>query len=154
MLEERGSDAIGGRAVTVMFAAAQVDSVDGDRVLGPRPTLCEVCCLHRGEPTTRTGRRSRGRAVPGALHGGRASGEIGRALAAMRLDPGVQAIDRTHRPGQTRPVLVYWLIAQGTVEDKILELRAGKCALAAGIFTDDGGGLAGLSAADLELLFS
>ena len=44
-----------------------------------------------------------------------------------------QAIDRTHRPGQTRPVLAYRLIAQGTVEDKILELQAGKRALAAGI---------------------
>ncbi|MBC7976950.1 MAG: SNF2 helicase associated domain-containing protein [Myxococcales bacterium] len=65
-----------------------------------------------------------------------------------------QAIDRTHRPGQTRPVLAYRLIAQGTVEDKILELQAGKRALAAGIFADDGGGLSGLSAADLELLFS
>lgn len=65
-----------------------------------------------------------------------------------------QAIDRTHRPGQTRPVLAYRLIAQNTVEDKILELQAGKRALAAGIFADDGGGLSGLSAADLELLFS
>jgi len=65
-----------------------------------------------------------------------------------------QAIDRTHRPGQTRPVVAYRLIGQGTVEDKILELQAGKRALAAGIFADDGGGLAGLSAGDLELLFS
>jgi SNF2 family DNA or RNA helicase len=72
----------------------------------------------------------------------------------VRLDPGAQAIVRTHRPGQTRPVLAYWLIAQGTVEDKILGLRAGKRALAAGVFTDDGGGLAGLSAVDLEMLFS
>ena len=65
-----------------------------------------------------------------------------------------QAIDRTHRPGQTRPVMANRVIEQDTVEDKILELQAGKRALAAGIFADDGGGLAGLSAADLELLFS
>ena len=65
-----------------------------------------------------------------------------------------QAIDRTHRPGQTRPVMAYRLIAQGTVEDKILELQAGKRALAAGIFANDGGGLSGLSVSDLELLFS
>jgi superfamily II DNA or RNA helicase len=65
-----------------------------------------------------------------------------------------QAIDRTHRPGQTRPVLAYRLIAQNTVEDKILELQTSKRALAAGIFADDGGGLTGLSASDLELLFS
>ncbi|HEX7839881.1 MAG TPA: DEAD/DEAH box helicase, partial [Kofleriaceae bacterium] len=65
-----------------------------------------------------------------------------------------QAIDRTHRPGQTRPVLAYRLIAEDTVEDKILELQARKRQLADGIFADDGGGLAKLSIADLELLFS
>jgi hypothetical protein len=43
-------------------------------------------------------------------------------------------------------------IGPGTATD--LALQAGKRALAAGIFADDGGGLAGLSAADLELLFS
>ncbi|HEX3474642.1 MAG TPA: DEAD/DEAH box helicase, partial [Kofleriaceae bacterium] len=65
-----------------------------------------------------------------------------------------QAIDRTHRPGQSRPVFAYRLIAENTVEDKILELQARKRQLADGIFADDGGGLAKLSIADLELLFS
>jgi superfamily II DNA or RNA helicase len=65
-----------------------------------------------------------------------------------------QAIDRTHRPGQIRPVFAYRLIAENTVEDKILELQARKRQLADGIFADDGGGLAKLSIADLELLFS
>jgi SNF2 family DNA or RNA helicase len=65
-----------------------------------------------------------------------------------------QAIDRTHRPGQIRPVFAYRLIAENTVEDKILELQAQKRQLADGIFADDGGGLAKLSIADLELLFS
>jgi SNF2 family DNA or RNA helicase len=65
-----------------------------------------------------------------------------------------QAIDRTHRPGQIRPVFAYRLIAENTVEDKILELQARKRQLADGIFADGGGGLAKLSIADLELLFS
>jgi SNF2 family DNA or RNA helicase len=65
-----------------------------------------------------------------------------------------QAIDRTHRPGQVRPVCAYRLIAENTVEDKILELQARKRQLADGIFADDGGGMAKLSLADLELLFS
>jgi superfamily II DNA or RNA helicase len=65
-----------------------------------------------------------------------------------------QAIDRTHRPGQIRPVFAYRLIAENTVEDKILELQAQKRQLAEGIFADDGGGLAKLSIADLDLLFS
>jgi superfamily II DNA or RNA helicase len=60
-----------------------------------------------------------------------------------------QAIDRTHRPGQIRPVFAYRLIAENTVEDKILELQARKRQLADGIFADGGGGLAKLSIADL-----
>jgi SNF2 family DNA or RNA helicase len=65
-----------------------------------------------------------------------------------------QAIDRIHRAGQTRPVVAYRLIAQDTVETKILELQASKRALASGIFANDAGGLAGLSSSDLKLLVS
>lgn len=56
--------------------------------------------------------------------------------------------------GQTRPVFAYRLIAENTVEDKILALQAQKRALAAGIFGEDAGSITKLSAADLELLFS
>jgi len=41
-----------------------------------------------------------------------------------------QAADRTHRIGQQRPVFVHRLIAEDTVEEKILELHARKRALA------------------------
>ncbi|OQY39480.1 MAG: hypothetical protein B6226_01765 [Candidatus Cloacimonetes bacterium 4572_65] len=40
-----------------------------------------------------------------------------------------QAIDRTHRIGQTRKVQVYKLIAKGTVEEKILSLQKSKTEL-------------------------
>ncbi len=40
-----------------------------------------------------------------------------------------QAADRAHRIGQTRPVMVYRLVAQGTVEEKILQLQEKKRAL-------------------------
>lgn len=40
-----------------------------------------------------------------------------------------QAIDRVHRIGQTRPVLVYRLMTAGTIEDRIAELQASKQAV-------------------------
>ena len=35
-----------------------------------------------------------------------------------------QATDRAHRPGQTRPVTVIRLVAEGTIEDKLALLKA------------------------------
>jgi len=41
-----------------------------------------------------------------------------------------QAADRAHRIGQTRPVMVYRLVATDTVEERVLALQAHKRALA------------------------
>jgi len=38
----------------------------------------------------------------------------------------LQAQDRVHRIGQTRPVLIYRLVTSGSVESKILEKAAQK----------------------------
>lgn len=64
-----------------------------------------------------------------------------------------QAIDRTHRIGQERPVFAYRLIAKDTVEERILELQAKKRELADAIFAADASPLASLTREDLELLF-
>jgi superfamily II DNA or RNA helicase len=40
-----------------------------------------------------------------------------------------QAVDRTHRIGQTRPVVVYRLVARDTIEEKVMELKAAKAGL-------------------------
>jgi SNF2 family DNA or RNA helicase len=37
-----------------------------------------------------------------------------------------QAVDRTHRIGQTRPVTVYRLVSEGTIEEKVVALQARK----------------------------
>src|SRR5206468_12103806 len=48
-----------------------------------------------------------------------------------------QAIDRTHRIGQTKNIFAYRMICKDTVEDKILKLQERKKALAAELITDD-----------------
>jgi superfamily II DNA or RNA helicase len=65
-----------------------------------------------------------------------------------------QAVDRAHRIGQTRTVFAYRLVARDTVEEKILELQAGKRALADAIVQADQSVIASLSREDLELLLS
>jgi len=47
-----------------------------------------------------------------------------------------QASDRAHRIGQERPVTVYRLIAQGTIEEKILRLHQDKRSLADALLQD------------------
>ena len=64
-----------------------------------------------------------------------------------------QATDRAHRIGQDKPIFVYKLVAQGTVEERMLELQQRKKALAAGIYEASGNAAAALDAADIERLF-
>jgi superfamily II DNA or RNA helicase len=65
-----------------------------------------------------------------------------------------QAIDRTHRIGQTKNIFAYRMICKDTVEDKILKLQERKKALAADLITDDAGFVKNLTKEDLEYLFS
>jgi SNF2 family DNA or RNA helicase len=65
-----------------------------------------------------------------------------------------QAIDRTHRIGQTRSVIAYRIIAKGTVEEKVLQLQDSKRELAHAILSQDSSLLRHLSSDDLEFLLS
>jgi superfamily II DNA or RNA helicase len=64
-----------------------------------------------------------------------------------------QAVDRTHRIGQTRPVIVYRLVARETIEEKVMELKARKAALFAKVVDGDGGMGAPIRAEDVRALF-
>jgi SNF2 family DNA or RNA helicase len=64
-----------------------------------------------------------------------------------------QAIDRSHRIGQTRTVNAYRLIAPGTVEEKIWDLQQRKSQTIADVLGEEGFAKS-LSQTDLEYLFS
>ena len=65
-----------------------------------------------------------------------------------------QAIDRTHRIGQTKNIFAYRMICTDTVEDKILKLQEKKRNLAKDLITDDEGFVKTLTKEDVEYLFS
>ena len=65
-----------------------------------------------------------------------------------------QAIDRTHRIGQTRPVNVYRMVSRDTIEEKVVALQERKRDLFARV-VDEGGALsASLTADDLRELLA
>ncbi len=65
-----------------------------------------------------------------------------------------QAIDRTHRIGQTKNIFAYRMICKDTIEDKILKLQEKKKALAKDIISDDSSFVKTLTREDVEYLFS
>ncbi len=64
-----------------------------------------------------------------------------------------QAIDRSHRIGQTQTVNAYRLISPGTVEEKIWELQQSKAQTIADVLGEEGFARS-LSKTDLEYLFA
>jgi len=63
-----------------------------------------------------------------------------------------QAIDRTHRIGQTNPVFCYRMIAKDTVEEKMLELQERKVGLVSSLLSADENAIKALDENDIEYL--
>jgi superfamily II DNA or RNA helicase len=65
-----------------------------------------------------------------------------------------QAVDRTHRIGQTRNVLVYRLVAKDTIEEKVMALKARKARLFTNVLDDGNIFGTSLGADDIRALLS
>ncbi|MDR7083488.1 superfamily II DNA or RNA helicase [Arthrobacter ginsengisoli] len=65
-----------------------------------------------------------------------------------------QAVDRTHRIGQARNVMVYRLVAKDTIEEKVMALKARKSQLFADVMEGDALSGGALTAEDLAGLFN
>jgi SNF2 family DNA or RNA helicase len=95
-----------------------------------------------------------------SLRAGNAGLNLVSASRVIILDPfwnpfiEMQAVDRAHRIGQQREVKVYRLLVQGTVEDRIMEIKERKEKMITNAL-DEGVAkkLGGLSIADLKRLF-
>ena len=64
----------------------------------------------------------------------------------------LQAADRTHRIGQTRPVSSLKLVVRDSIEEKILELQERKQAIFDSVIDNPDAETAGLSIEDLRML--
>jgi len=65
----------------------------------------------------------------------------------------LQAIQRAHRIGQTKPVNAVRLIAKGTIEERILSLQEKKQLVFDGTIGQSDGALTKLTHEDLAFLF-
>ena len=65
-----------------------------------------------------------------------------------------QAIDRAHRIGQTRPVMVYRLIARDTIEQKVRALAELKAELFRGVIGEGELFAGGVTAEDIRELLA
>jgi SNF2 family DNA or RNA helicase len=123
------------------------------------------CCYLDGKTRDRAAliKRFKDGAVPVFLISLKAGGfglNLTEADYCFLLDPWwnpateAQAVDRAHRIGQTRNVMVYRLIAKDTIEEKVMALKARKAELFSSVMDDGNAFGARLDADDIRGLFA
>ena len=172
-----GSDTASGKTET-LFELLDPLIADGQKVLVfsqfvQMLQILEKECAARNIPTHMlTGQTKDRQAVVNAFQGDTGAGVFLLSLRAagtglnltnasyvVLYDPWwnpaveAQAIDRSHRIGQTQTVNAYRLIAPGTVEEKIWELQQSKAQTIADVLGEEGFARS-LTSMDLEYLFS
>ena len=65
-----------------------------------------------------------------------------------------QAVDRTHRIGQDKPVMVYRLVSADTIEEKVMQLKESKAALFDAVVGEGEFASAAVTAEDVRELFA
>ena len=65
-----------------------------------------------------------------------------------------QAIDRTHRIGQTKHVFAYRMVCKNTIEERIVQLQKKKQWISDELIQAEEGFVKNLSEEDVEFLFS
>lgn len=66
----------------------------------------------------------------------------------------VQAMDRIHRLGQHRPIIVKRMVIENSIESRIIELQNKKSAMIEAAIGKDDGAMGRLSVSDLRFLFT
>jgi superfamily II DNA or RNA helicase len=95
-----------------------------------------------------------------SLKAGGAGLNLAEADYCFLLDPWwnpateAQAVDRAHRIGQTRTVIVYRLVAKDTIEQKVMALKQRKAELVAGVMDDGDAFGSSLDADDIRELLA
>jgi len=75
-------------------------------------------------------------------------------LTPTPFDPFQQAIDRTHRFGQHKPITATRFIMEDTIEERIFALQEKKLDLYKGTIDGDPGSLGKLTSDDMRFLFA
>ena len=65
-----------------------------------------------------------------------------------------QAVDRAHRIGQKRNVMVYRMVSKNTIEEKVMALKDKKAKLFTAVLDDDAAFASAISADDVRSLFA